>query len=115
VDTYQLNNPSLHPTGKISGPERNEMILISDVLGLEALLDTMTQARLTSHAATPSSASSGTVTMSAILGPFYRTGAPEYKNGESMVLTNGKGDVSARVFGRVLDVDGRPVVGAKLE
>jgi catechol 1,2-dioxygenase len=106
--------------GKISGAERNEMILISDVLGLEALLDTMTQDRLTKSqaaAATDSSASSGAnlVTMSAILGPFYRTGAPEYPNGQSMVLTKEEGDVTARVHGRLTDVNGNPIVGAKLD
>jgi catechol 1,2-dioxygenase len=108
------------PAGKISGAERNEMILISDVLGLEALLDTMTQERLTksqASAATDSTASSGTntVTMSAILGPFYRTGAPEYRNGESMVLTREEGDVTARIHGRLTDASGKPLVGAKIE
>ncbi len=91
------------------------MILISDVLGLEALLDTMTQDRLTAEQSTESSSSSGIMTMSAILGPFYRTGAPEYKNGDSMVLTQGDGDVSAHVFGKVADANGKPIVGAKVE
>jgi catechol 1,2-dioxygenase len=53
--------------------------------------------------------------MSAILGPFYRTEAPEYANGQSMVLTKEDGDVTAHVHGRLTDVRGKPIAGAKIE
>ncbi|KAJ9115388.1 hypothetical protein QFC22_005143 [Naganishia vaughanmartiniae] len=122
--------------GKISGTERNEMILISDVLGLEALLDTMAHDRFlasqsphqpskpthsdnghTTGKETESSTTGGleAVTLSAILGPFYRTAAPEYENGQSMVVTHHPEDVSALVHGVVKRVDGKPIQGAKVE
>lgn len=102
------------------------MILISDVLGLEALLDTMTHERfLASHqpkqpgdlAETTSTSSGGleAVTLSAILGPFYRTGAPECENGQSMVLTAHKDDVTTRMFGKVKSHNGNVLPGAKIE
>jgi catechol 1,2-dioxygenase len=118
ANRYLLN------TGKISGPERNEMILISDVLGLEALIDTMTterfhrehRLRAEAKAETESTASGGleTATLSAILGPFYREGAPRYENGESIVKTHHPDDVSAYLYGRVVDIHNRPIVGAEV-
>lgn len=100
------------------------MILISDVLGLEALVDTMTterfhrehRLRAEAKAETESTASGGleTATLSTILGPFYREGAPRYENGESIVKTHHPDDVSAYLYGRVVDIHNRPIVGAEV-
>lgn len=55
--------------GKVSSDKRNEMILVSDVLGIESLVDMMEHERF-------AAAGSGNATASAILGPFYRTVRP---------------------------------------
>jgi catechol 1,2-dioxygenase len=54
---------------------RNETQLLCDVLGLESLADEITANLLGGAGATPS----------AILGPFYRQGAPDLPNGSSIV------------------------------
>lgn len=59
----------------MSNEKRNETQLLCDVLGLESLVDDIT-ARLLGGA---------NVTPSAILGPFYREGAPDLPNGSSIV------------------------------
>jgi catechol 1,2-dioxygenase len=58
----------------MSDDRRNETQLLCDVLGLESLVDE-TSSKLLSTGATPS----------AILGPFYRAGAPSLPNGASIV------------------------------
>lgn len=108
------------------------MILISDVLGIEALIDTMAHERymkaagVSAEGATAASTSGGQdaaltsdgappVTLSAILGPFYREGAPRYKNGKSIVKTHEEGDVTAHVFGRVMNAKREPIAGAEVQ
>lgn len=59
----------------MSDHKRNETQLLCDILGLESLVDEVT-ARLLGG---------GKVTPSAILGPFYRHGAPDLPNGTSIV------------------------------
>jgi catechol 1,2-dioxygenase len=54
-------------------------------------------------------------TMSAILGPFYREGAPQYKNGESILKTHEDEDVTAYVHGRVLNLRNEPIIGAEVQ
>lgn len=96
-------------------------------LGIESLVDTMAHQRAEKAArATLNSSSDGMLddnpaTLSAILGPFYREGAPEYKNGTDIVLDHtikgpkGEKGESARLFGRITDAAGKPVAGAKLD
>src|ERR1700722_1977603 len=61
--------------GKISSPTRQEVVLLSDILGLSMLLDTMNE--------NPG----GSTTDSALLGPFYVEGRPVAENGED--ISNG--------------------------
>ena len=70
-------------SGQMSDDRRNELILISDVLGLESLVDSMAYERAQESS---SGKKTGEATQSAILGPFYRTGAPQYENGADIVL-----------------------------
>lgn len=63
----------------MSTDRRNETQLLCDILGLETLVD-----EITAHLVSAASAS-GTSTPSAILGPFYRQGAPLLPNGASIV------------------------------
>lgn len=60
----------------MSDAKRNETQLLCDVLGLESLVDEITSKQL---------AAGGPATPSAILGPFYRAGAPDLPNGASIV------------------------------
>lgn len=89
----------LFAAGEISDSERNEFVLISDVLGLSSIVDMM-------H-------SPDDGTPSSVLGPFHILGAPDLKVGGDMKGDN-EGDLVV-VGGRVLDTDGNPIVGAELE
>ncbi len=85
-------------TGQTCSAERQEFILLSDVLGLSMLVDAINNRR-------PAGATENTV-----FGPFHVDGAPLLPMGANICL-DGKGE-SCRFEGRVLDLDGRPVEGA---
>lgn len=88
----------LTATGKICSPERQEYILLSDVLGMSMLVDAINNRR-------PSGATENTV-----LGPFHVKGAPVREMGATICL-DGKGE-SCLFEGRVVDMQGNPVEGA---
>ena len=85
--------------GEITIPERNEFILLSDVLGLSSLVDMI-------HSPPEATASS-------VLGPFHILGAPDLPVGGDLKQDN-DGD-TVIVQGKVLSPDGKPVPGAALE
>lgn len=91
----------LTKVGQISTEWRQEFILLSDVLGVSMLVDAINHHR-------PEGATENTV-----LGPFYVSGAPQYENGANICL-DGKGPPLV-VRGRVVDTEGKPVVGATLD
>ncbi|KIL65500.1 hypothetical protein M378DRAFT_105177 [Amanita muscaria Koide BX008] len=91
----------LTETGQICSDIRQEYILLSDVLGVSALLDSINNVR-------PSEA-----TESTILGPFYTEDAHDVQSGDS-IASEGKGDYLF-VEGRVLDLDGNPIPGAVID
>jgi hydroxyquinol 1,2-dioxygenase len=89
----------LYRSGKISSPERNEFILLSDVLGLSSLVDMI---------------NSGSGTELSPLGPFHIEGAPLLPCGADLIGDN-PGDPIA-FHGRVLDTEsGAPVADALLD
>lgn len=88
----------LTKTGQICSAERQEFILLSDVLGLSMLVDAINNQR-------PAGATENTV-----FGPFHVENAPVRDPGENICL-DGKGE-PCLFEGRVLDLDGNPVVGA---
>jgi hydroxyquinol 1,2-dioxygenase len=90
----------LERVGKISTPTRQEVVLLSDILGLSMLLDKINQ-----H--------SGSSTDSALLGPFYVEGRPTFDNGAD--ISDGVTGTPMFVTGRVVNEDGRPVVGAHVD
>jgi protocatechuate 3,4-dioxygenase beta subunit len=92
----------LERCGEISDESRHEFILLSDVLGLTMVVDTLA-------AEVPAGALE-----TSVLGPFYRAGAPIEPNGANISRGPNDGE-PARVFGRVLDTSGAPVVGAELD
>ena len=91
----------LTETGHITDERRQEFILWSDVLGVSMLVD------LLSHPLAPKA------TESTVLGPFYAAGSPLREYGAS--IAEGPGGEPAWVYGRVSDVDGRPIGGAELD
>ena len=110
--------------GQMSDERRNEFILISDVLGLESLLDTMTHERAEKRAAAQGSSvgkAGHKATDSAILGPFFREGAPKYDMGADIVLDHsivsedGKKGETTTMWGTVKGPDGKPVEGAVVD
>ena len=91
----------LTATGQLCTPERQEFILLSDVLGVSMLVDAVNHHR-------PPGATENTV-----LGPFHVEGAPFYEMDDTISL-DGKGE-SCRFSGRVTDLSGNPTQGACLD
>lgn len=91
----------LTETGQMCNEWRQEYILLSDILGISMLVDAINHRR--PNGATPNT----------ILGPFYVANAPAYENGANICL-DGKGEPLV-VSGRVTDIAGEPIPGAKLE
>jgi maleylacetate reductase len=88
-------------TGQISGPTRQEFVLLSDTLGVSSVVDLLTNSR------TP------TTTPSAVLGPFYVDGPPEVPHGSD--IAGGLPGSPLWVDARVTDTDDVPVKGAVVD
>jgi hydroxyquinol 1,2-dioxygenase len=91
----------LTDTGHMCTDWRQEFILLSDVLGVSMLVDAINNRK-------PSGASESTV-----LGPFHVADAPELPMGSDICLDK-KGEPML-VHGRILDTEGRPIAGAKID
>ena len=85
--------------GKASGAEKNEMILLSDLLGVSTLVTMLNNAEGRGE------------TDPALLGPFYRAQSPMCAPGEN-ISRDARGGEPLAVLGRVNDVEGKPVAGA---
>lgn len=103
VDEWMYGVELINSIGQISDVKRNEGILVSDVIGLEALVDTLTH-----------SSDTADHTSSAIIGPFYRENSPEYPKGASIIQKEVGGE-KTYVSGRIVDTNGKPLAGVKLE
>lgn len=91
----------LTATGHMCTGTRQEFILLSDTLGLSMLVDTINNRR-------PSGATENTV-----YGPFHVADAPIREMGATITL-DGKGE-SCLFEGRVLDLEGNPIEGARVD
>lgn len=100
-DEWDIAIEFLTKTGQICSEERQEFILLSDVLGFSMLVDAINNRR-------PVGATENTV-----FGPFHVAGAPVRAMGDSISL-DGKGE-SCLYIGRVLDVHGEPIAGAHVD
>jgi protocatechuate 3,4-dioxygenase beta subunit len=100
-DEWDLGIDFLTKTGQICSEERQEFILLSDTLGFSMLVDAINNRR-------PEGATENTV-----FGPFHVAGAPEREMGANISL-DGKGE-SCLYEGRVVDLDGKPIEGAKID
>ncbi|MEM6109338.1 dioxygenase [Mycobacterium sp. 050272] len=87
--------------GKISSPTRQEVVLLSDILGLSMLLDKINEQ------------TGGSSTDSALLGPFYVKDRPTAPNGAD--IANGVAGTPMFMTGRVVDEQGRPIAGAQVD
>ena len=92
----------LTATGQKCDATRQEFILLSDTLGVSALVEFVT------HGGTE-----GT-TENTVLGPFYVPGSPMRARGESMLVDPDDGD-RVVIRGRVTDDSGTPLAGATLD
>ena len=88
-------------TGHKSDDERQEFILLSDVLGLSMLVETISNRKF------------GVATESTVLGPFHVVESPVRALGDNIDLV-GAGTPCV-VTGRVVSVDGTPLPGATLD
>lgn len=91
----------LTQTGKICDDNRQEYILLSDVLGVSMLVDAINNRR-------PSGATENTV-----LGPFHVDGVPAYPMGTNITLQGGH--ETCLFEGVILNLDGDPIEGARLD
>ncbi|MER5449816.1 intradiol ring-cleavage dioxygenase [Streptomyces sp. NPDC002764] len=91
----------LTATGQTCTDTRQEFILLSDVLGLSMLVETINGDRAPG------------VTESTVLGPFHMTESPARQLGANIDLVGG-GEPCA-VSGRVLSGDGTPLPGAAID
>jgi len=100
-EEWEFGIDFLTRTGQICTQERQEFILLSDTLGLSMLVDAINNRR-------PPGATENTV-----FGPFHVDGCPVREMGDRICL-DGKGE-SCLFIGRVVDLDGNPVEGAKID
>ncbi len=90
--------------GQASGPEKNEVILLSDLLGISTLVVMLEKER---------SGGKG-VTDPALLGPFWRAASPRCAPGES-IARDARGGEPLAVAGRVVDTGGKPIAGVLVD
>jgi protocatechuate 3,4-dioxygenase beta subunit len=88
-------------TGQTSDDVRQEVILLSDVLGVSMLVETINHR------------TGGTSTESTVLGPFHMVESPPRELGADIAL-DGKGE-PCLVTGRVTGPDGEPLAGALVD
>ncbi|MCB1356669.1 MAG: intradiol ring-cleavage dioxygenase [Maritimibacter sp.] len=88
-------------TGQMCSDNRQEFILLSDVLGASMLVDAVNNRK--PAGATPST----------VFGPFHVDGVPEREMGANISL-DGVGE-PCLFEGRVVDLDGRPIEGALVD
>ena len=92
----------LTAVGQECTEHRQEFILLSDTLGLSALVNALHDKR-----------AAGAATKSSLLGPFYRQDAPMLKLGDSIIFKTKGTEV---VFhGRVIDSNGRGIPNALVQ
>ncbi|MHA2938890.1 dioxygenase family protein [Vibrio sp. RC27] len=98
-DEWRHSLELLKWTGDITTEERNEFVLLSDVLGVSSLVDMINSAPK--------------ATSSSVLGPFHVTGAPPMDKGADF-KRHYEGEVIL-VEGTVKDTDGNPIAGASVD
>jgi hydroxyquinol 1,2-dioxygenase len=88
--------------GKMCSENRQEFILLSDILGISMLVDAV------------DNAGGPDLSESTVLGPFYNGQQRELSAGDSILLREEKGD-PVEMRGQVTDSRGRPIANALVE
>ncbi|WP_428485130.1 dioxygenase [Rhodopila sp.] len=88
--------------GQACTPLRQEFILLSDVLGLSAVVNALHDKKARELGS-----------QSSLLGPFFREGAPDLPNGAQIVEHPTAEEIV--VYGQVSDNDGTPLPGAVIQ
>lgn len=92
----------LTAVGQACTPVRQEFILLSDVLGLSAVVNALHDSKARELGS-----------QSSLLGPFYREDAPEMPLG-ACIAANPSAEVIA-IYGRITSNDGQPVPNALIQ
>jgi hydroxyquinol 1,2-dioxygenase len=88
-------------TGQTCDPTRQEFVLLSDVLGISALVENINHRKVAG------------ATEATVLGPFHMTESPVRANGDTIDLVGGR--EPCVVTGRVLTTAGTPIPGAVVD
>lgn len=86
--------------GQITDDKRQEFILLGDILGVEVLVDMLSNPEVEE------------ATVSTVLGPFFRDNAPILPKGATTVQQDFDGQETVYVEGYVRDTEGNPIAGA---
>jgi len=89
--------------GQASGPQKNEVVLLSDLLGVSTLVVMLEKERSGAGGTDP-----------ALLGPFWRDNSPVCAPGENIARADGGGE-PLEVAGRVVDPRGNPIAGVTVD
>jgi hydroxyquinol 1,2-dioxygenase len=92
----------LTQVGKACTPVRQEFILLSDVLGVSAVVNALHDKKARELG-----------TQSSLLGPFYREGSPELALGDCIVRNPSAEQIV--MYGQVIDNDGAPIPHALVQ
>lgn len=102
-DEFMAACDYLARAGQLTNDKRQEFILLGDILGVEVLVDMITNPV------------SNNQSESTVLGPFYRENPPVLPKGASTVQKVFEGQETVYVEGYVRDADGNPIAGATLD
>ena len=89
--------------GKLSNDNRQEFILLGDILGVEVLVDMMTNPV------------EGNESESTVLGPFYRENPPVLPKGASTIQKHYDNEETAYFEGYIKDENGNGIAGVTLD
>jgi hydroxyquinol 1,2-dioxygenase len=103
----------LTATGQKCDDERQEFILLSDVLGVSMLVETINNRTSDHRGPGGSSPQEGAVAESTVLGPFHMIESPRRELGDNIDFV--QTGTPCLVRGRVLSSDGSPLPGAELD
>ncbi|MBL1421256.1 MAG: intradiol ring-cleavage dioxygenase [Alphaproteobacteria bacterium] len=89
--------------GAICDDQRQEFILLADILGIEVLVDML------------SNETTGDESESTVLGPFYRENPPVLPAGASIVQMDFDGQETVLIEGIIRDASGAPISGVMMD
>lgn len=111
MDEWMAGQDLLNRTGEMwanSNHKRNEMHRLSDIFGLESLVDEMAHKSMAETDEVPTS--------SAILGPFWSPNAPWRELGASIIDSPAPGGLVTLCHGKVIDaISGEGIAGAVVD